>query len=472
MTELKPMIHKFWMNDKCYCLDVNSGTIHVIDELTDKVLDIYDGTNRDAVHKALDTTEDVNELNELLDEIDELIKEGMLFTPMSPDFQLVIDEKPIVKSLCLNIAHDCNLACKYCFASQGDYGGVKRELMSFDVAKRAIDFLVASSDTRQHVEIDFFGGEPLLNWDVVKQCIEYIQEIEKTTNKIFKLTMTTNGMLLTQDKIDYLNKYNVSMVLSLDGRKEVHNRMRPVAGKGSPSYDLISRNLVNAVKQRDGREYFVRGTFTHNNLDFTKDVIAMSDLGFEHLSMEPVVGTEGDYVLQEEDWPIIDKEYDKLAHLYLERQLQGWGEKFNFFHFRMDLYRGPCMAKRLRGCGAGHEYMAIVPNGDIYPCHQFVGKEEYILGNVFDGLKNYDIPKKMRNTHVFTKPTCANCWAKFFCSGGCHANNVTLGGSMDTPYEFGCRLQKKRIECAIMIQAELDEAGVDGSIPHVVGDDR
>ncbi|WP_028257644.1 thioether cross-link-forming SCIFF peptide maturase [Veillonella montpellierensis] len=473
MTELQPMIHKFWMKNKCYCLDVNSGTIHVIDALTDKVLDIYDGANRQAVHDALDATEDARELDELLDEIDELIHAGQLFTPMSKDFQLVIDEKPIVKSLCLNIAHDCNLACKYCFASQGDYGGVKRELMSFDIAKRAIDFLVEASGSRQHCEIDFFGGEPLINWSVVKQCIEYIQDIEKKKNKIFKLTMTTNGMLLTQDKIDYLNKYNVSLVLSLDGRKEVHNSMRPCAGKGqAPSYDLVAKNLVNAVQQREGREYFVRGTFTHNNLDFTKDVIAMSDLGFEHLSMEPVVGEEGEYVLREEDWPTINKEYETLADLYLQRQLDGWGETFNFFHFRMDLYRGPCMAKRLRGCGAGHEYMAIVPNGDIYPCHQFVGKDEYVLGNVFEGIKNQDIPKQMRHTHVFSKPTCAACWAKFFCSGGCHANNVTLGGDMNTPYEFGCRLQKKRIECAIMIQAELDEAGIDGSIPRVVGDDR
>ncbi len=456
MLELKPMIHKFKMKDNYFCLDVNSGIIHVIDELTDRVLDIYTGQNRDEVHQALDATEDVTELNELMDEIDQLIKDEVLFAPMSEEFELVVGEEPIVKALCLNIAHDCNLACKYCFASQGDYGGVKRELMSFDVAKKAVDFLIEKSGTRQHCEIDFFGGEPLLNWDVVKQTVEYIESVQDKHNKIFKLTLTTNGVLLTQDKIDYVNEHNMSLVLSLDGREEVHNAMRPTAG-GTNSYQSVAKNLVNAVKQRDGREYYVRGTYTHKNLDFTKDVLAMSDLGFEHLSMEPVVGEEGDYVLREEDLPILEKEYEKLAEIYLERQKEGWGEKFNFFHFRMDLYRGPCMAKRLRGCGAGHEYMAIVPNGDIYPCHQFVGRDGYVLGNVNEGLKNLDIPREFRNTHVFTKPTCAECWAKFFCSGGCHANNETFGGSIKEPYELGCKLQKKRIECAIMIQAELAE---------------
>lgn len=465
MLELQPMIHKFKMKDEIYCLDVNSGTIHIIDELTDKVLDVYKGHNRADVHAALDTTEDPTELDELLDEIDELIKAGQLLTPMSPDFQLVIDEKPIVKAMCLNIAHDCNLACKYCFASQGDYGGVKRELMPFEVAKRAVDFLIANSGSRQHLEIDFFGGEPLLNWDVVKQTVEYAEEQAKKNNKIMKMTMTTNGVLLNQDKIDYLNDHNMSMVLSLDGREAVHNAMRPVANSGAASYNIIAKNLVNAVKQRNGLEYYVRGTFTHKNLDFVEDVKSLSDLGFEHLSMEPVVGAEGDYVLREEDWPTLSAEYEKLADLYLERQAEGWGERFNFFHFRMDLYRGPCMAKRLRGCGAGHEYMAVVPNGDIYPCHQFVGKDGYVIGTVWEGITNTDIPTQFRNTHVFTKPTCAKCWAKFFCSGGCHANNLSLGGNLETPYEFGCRLQKKRIECAIMIQAKMDEMGLDGSVP-------
>lgn len=459
MEVLQPMIHKFKIKDTLFCLDVNSGIVHVIDELTDKVLDYYKGDNRSEVHAALDKEEDPVELEELMDELDELIKEEMLFAPMSEEFHLVAEEKPVVKALCLNIAHDCNLACQYCFASQGDYGGVKRELMSFDVAKRAVDFLISMSGPRQHCEIDFFGGEPLMNWNVVKQTVEYVESIQDKHDKIFKLTMTTNGMLLSQDKIDYLNDHNLSMVLSLDGREEVHNRMRPSAG-GQDTYKTVSKNLVNAVKQRDGREYYVRGTYTHKNLDFVEDVLAMSDLGFVHLSMEPVVGKEGDYVIQEEDLPTLYKEYERLADIYLERQRAGKGDEFNFFHFNMDLYRGPCMAKRLRGCGAGHEYMAVVPNGDIYPCHQFVGKEGYVIGNVFEGLKNYDLPKEFRNTHVMTKPTCASCWAKFFCSGGCHANNEAFAGTIQEPYELSCKLQKKRIECALMIQAELamDEA--------------
>ena len=467
--KIQPMIHKYIMKGLYMLLDVNSGIVNVIDKLAYDVLDTYKGNNKEAVYTALAGTYTRDELTETMDELDELIKEEMLFAPMCESFKVVADEKPVVKSLCLNIAHDCNLRCKYCFASQGDYDTNKRELMSFDVAKRAVDFLIKMSGPRQHCEIDFFGGEPLLNWDVVKQTVEYIESIQEKHNKIFKLTLTTNGMLLTQDKIDYVNEHKMSLVLSLDGRESVHNAMRPVAGSGAESYKYIAKNLINAVKQRHGLEYYVRGTYTHKNLDFTKDVMAMSDLGFEHLSMEPVVGEEGDYVLREEDWPALEKEYEKLADIYLERQLEGWGEKFNFFHFRMDLYRGPCMAKRLRGCGAGHEYMAIVPNGDIYPCHQFVGKDGYVLGNVYDGLQNTEIPKDFRNTHVFSKPTCAECWAKFFCSGGCHANNITLGGDLETPYEFGCRLQKKRIECAIMIQAELEQAGIDGSIPVALG---
>lgn len=467
---LEPMIHRFQMKGKYYVLDVNSGIIHVIDALTDAVLAIYNGSNKKEVIEALIGKEFPSEngvevvtkesLLELLDEIDELIEAEMLFASMSEDFKLTASEAPIVKALCLNIAHDCNLACKYCFASQGDYGGVKRELMPFDVAKRAVDFLIAQSGPRKHLEIDFFGGEPLMNWDVVKQTVEYAEAEGKKHNKIFKLTMTTNGLLLNQEKIDYLNDHKMSMVLSLDGREEVHNRMRPSAG-GKDTYHPIAENLVNAVKQRDGLEYYVRGTYTHKNLDFVDDVMALSDLGFVHLSMEPVVGEEHEeYALKKEDLPILEKEYEKLADIYLERQLNGTGDKFNFFHYHMDLYRGPCMSKRLRGCGAGHEYMAIVPNGDIYPCHQFVGKEDYILGNVYDGLQESVWPKKFRDTNVFTKEICSTCWAKFFCSGGCHANNVTLGGNLETPFELGCKLQKKRIECAMMIAAELEEANL------------
>lgn len=450
--QMKTLIHKFHLNGTYILLDVNSGVVNVIDEMTYRVLDTYKGSNRKETLVLLSSQYDKDSLIECLDELDELIRQELLFAPMSEKFELVAAEKPIVKALCLNIAHDCNLRCRYCFASSGAYGGSKRELMSFDVAKRAIDFLIANSGTRQHCEVDFFGGEPLLNFDVVKDIIAYIREQEEIHNKIFKLTLTTNGMLLDKEKVAYLNDNHISMVLSLDGRKEVHDSMRPnVAGQGS--YETVLKNLQYAVQHRNGEEYYVRGTYTAKNLDFTNDVVSMADAGFDELSMEPVIGEDGDYIITEEHLPRIKEEYETLTKEFLKRKFSGRG--FNFFHFNVDLYRGPCMAKRLRGCGAGHEYMAITPNGDIYPCHQFVGDESYIIGTVYDGLTNFDIPKTFRETNVLTKDQCIDCWAKFFCSGGCHANNIKLGGSINEPYKLSCELQKKRIECALLIQAEL-----------------
>ena len=450
--QMKTLIHKFHLNGTYILLDVNSGVVNVIDEMTYRVLDTYKGSNRKETLVLLSSQYDKDSLIECLDELDELIRQELLFAPMSEKFELVAAEKPIVKALCLNIAHDCNLRCRYCFASSGAYGGSKRELMSFDVAKRAIDFLIANSGTRQHCEVDFFGGEPLLNFDVVKDIIAYIREQEEIHNKIFKLTLTTNGMLLDKEEVAYLNDNHISMVLSLDGRKEVHDSMRPnVAGQGS--YETVLKNLQYAVQHRNGEEYYVRGTYTAKNLDFTNDVVSMADAGFDELSMEPVIGEDGDYIITEEHLPRIKEEYETLTKEFLKRKFSGRG--FNFFHFNVDLYRGPCMAKRLRGCGAGHEYMAITPNGDIYPCHQFVGDESYIIGTVYDGLTNFDIPKTFRETNVLTKDQCIDCWAKFFCSGGCHANNIKLGGSINEPYKLSCELQKKRIECALLIQAEL-----------------
>lgn len=450
--QMKTLIHKFHLNGTYILLDVNSGVVNVIDEMTYRVLDTYKGSNRKETLVLLSSQYDKDSLIECLDELDELIRQELLFAPMSEKFEIVAAEKPIVKALCLNIAHDCNLRCRYCFASSGAYGGSKRELMSFDVAKRAIDFLIANSGTRQHCEVDFFGGEPLLNFDVVKDIIAYIREQEEIHNKIFKLTLTTNGMLLDKEKVAYLNDNHISMVLSLDGRKEVHDSMRPnVAGQGS--YETVLKNLQYAVQHRNGEEYYVRGTYTAKNLDFTNDVVSMADAGFDELSMEPVIGEDGDYIITEEHLPRIKEEYETLTKEFLKRKFSGRG--FNFFHFNVDLYRGPCMAKRLRGCGAGHEYMAITPNGDIYPCHQFVGDESYIIGTVYDGLTNFDIPKTFRETNVLTKDQCIDCWAKFFCSGGCHANNIKLGGSINEPYKLSCELQKKRIECALLIQAEL-----------------
>lgn len=451
--QINPMIHKYCQNGTYMLLDVNSGIINVIDKVTYDILDIYDGTNKDAVYEALGTTYSQRELDESLAELDELIGKEMLFAPMCDNFKVVAEEEPVIKSLCLNIAHDCNLRCKYCFASQGDYDTHKRELMSFDVAKRAVDLLIRSTEgKRQHCEIDFFGGEPLMNFDVVKQTIEYIREQEKIHNKIFKLSLTTNGMLLDPAKVKYLTDQHISLILSLDGRPEVHNRMRPDAG-GRDSYDTCAWNQVYAAKHRNGEEYYVRGTYTKYNLDFTEDVRHMADLGFEGLSMEPVVGDDLSYAITDDDLPRIFDEYDRLTDFYLQRYDEG--RPFIYYHFIMDLYRGPCIAKRLRGCGAGHEYMCVVPNGDIYPCHQFVGQDGYVIGNVYEGVTNDTLPALFRDMHVLNKPECCKCWAKFFCSGGCHANNIKYGGNIQTPYELSCRIQKKRIECAMYIQAKL-----------------
>ena len=451
--QINPMIHKYCQTGTYMLLDVNSGIINVIDKVTYDILDIYDGTNKDAVYEALGTTYSQRELDESLAELDELIGKEMLFAPMCDNFKVVAEEEPVIKSLCLNIAHDCNLRCKYCFASQGDYDTHKRELMSFDVAKRAVNLLIRSTEgKRQHCEIDFFGGEPLMNFDVVKQTIEYIREQEKIHNKIFKLSLTTNGMLLDPAKVKYLTDQHISLILSLDGRPEVHNRMRPDAG-GRDSYDTCARNQVYAAKHRNGEEYYVRGTYTKYNLDFTEDVRHMADLGFEGLSMEPVVGDDLSYAITDDDLPRIFDEYDRLTDFYLQRYDEG--RPFIYYHFIMDLYRGPCIAKRLRGCGAGHEYMCVVPNGDIYPCHQFVGQDGYVIGNVYEGVTNDTLPALFRDMHVLNKPECCKCWAKFFCSGGCHANNIKYGGNIQTPYELSCRIQKKRIECAMYIQAKL-----------------
>jgi len=454
MTEkIRPMIHKYCQNGTYMLLDVNSGIMNVIDKMTYDILDVYNGSNRDKVLEKFISIYAQKDIEQVLDELDELIKKEMLFAPMCESFEVVAEEEPVIKSLCLNIAHDCNLRCKYCFASTGDYDTHKRELMSFDVAKHAVDLLIESTkNKRQHCEIDFFGGEPLMNFDVVKQTISYIREQEMIHDKIFKLSLTTNGMLLDDEKISYLTDNHISLILSLDGRPEVHDRMRPDVG-GHGSYKRCAENQVKAAERRNGEEYYVRGTYTKYNLDFTEDVRHMADLGFKGLSMEPVVGDDLSYAITEEDLPEIYSEYDRLTNFYLKRYNEG--RPFVYYHFIMDLYRGPCIAKRLRGCGAGHEYMCVVPNGDIYPCHQFVGQDGYVIGNVYAGVTDQKLPKIFRDTHVLNKPTCVKCWAKFFCSGGCHANNIKYGGAIETPYELSCHIQKKRIECAMYIQAVL-----------------
>lgn len=447
---VKPMIHRFRQNGMNIVLDVNSGIVHVTDDMTYEILGVYDGTNAELAHEKFDETYGADEVSEILSLLDGLIQKEQLFAPMDPNYQVAIEDKPIIKALCLNIAHDCNLRCKYCFAGQGGYGQW-RMLMSFDVARRAVDFLIAHSGPRQHCELDFFGGEPLMNWHVIRQTVSYIRQQEKKHNKIIKLSLTTNGMLLDEEKVRYLTENHIALILSLDGRRDMHDRMRPDVN-GNGTYDRILKNLQYCVAHRDGEEYYVRGTYTRHNLDFTTDVLDMVDKGFPALSMEPVVGDPSEeYTIQKEDLPEICAEYEKLAKVFIAREEEG--RPFFYFHFNMDLWRGPCLPKRLRGCGAGHEYLAVVPNGDIYPCHQFVGRDGYVIGNVFEGLKNMKMMREFRENHVFTKPTCVDCWARFFCSGGCHANNEMYAGDIHKPFDITCEIQKKRIECALMIQA-------------------
>ena len=447
---VKPMIHRFQQNGMNIVMDVNSGIVHVVDDVTYKVLAYYNGTNRGMVLANLDKDYEEAELNEVMDDLDELIAKEVLFAPMDKNYKMAIEDRPIIKALCINIAHDCNLRCQYCFAGQGGYGQW-RMLMSFDVARRAVDFLIAHSGPREHCELDFFGGEPLMNWHVVQQTIDYVHKQEKKHGKKIKMSLTTNGLLLDKEKVKYLTDNHISLILSLDGRKEMHDRMRPgVHGEGT--YDEIVKNLQYCVANRKGEEYYVRGTFTRYNMDFTTDVIDMLDKGFPAVSMEPVVGEDtADYSIKEEDLPRVKAEYDRLAKLFIAREEEG--RPFFFFHFNMDLWKGPCLPKRLRGCGAGHEYLAVVPNGDIYPGHQFVGREGYVIGNVYEGLKNFKMMRDFRMNHVFSKPECVDCWAKFFCSGGCHANNEAFAGDIHKPFHITCEIQKKRVECAMMIQA-------------------
>lgn len=443
-------IHKFFLNGMYIMLDINSGAVHVIDKIVYDIMDIFTGNNDQEVIAALGGKYERGELREVMAELRLLIEQEQLFAPdisVPPTFS----DKPLVKSLCLHVAHDCNLRCKYCFAGTGDFGH-DRSFMSIEVGKRAVDFIIENSGPRRNCEIDFFGGEPLMNMDTVKAVVDYVRKREAETGKVFKLTLTTNGVLLNDANIKFLNDNNISLVLSLDGRREVHDNMRPhVDGRGS--YDRILANIRKAVESRNGENYYLRGTFTAYNLDFAADVLAMADQGFKLLSVEPVVAKDCDYALEEEHLPKLFQQYEELAIEYLNRKLAGDG--FEFFHFNLDINNGPCVAKRLSGCGAGHEYFAVTPDGDLYPCHQFVGREKYKLGTVFDGVKSSELPTKFRQAHVLNKPECAGCWARFYCSGGCHANAELFSGDIYQPYKIGCELQKKRLECALMIQAKI-----------------
>lgn len=463
------MIHQYKNNGYNIVLDVCSGAVHVVDDLCYDVIahlnEQNDKHTADTLKKP-ETMEDLKaalsehyceeELQDALADVIEITQEGRLFT--EDVYESVIGDvkkrKTVVKALCLHIAHDCNLACKYCFAEEGEYHG-RRALMSYEVGKKALDFLIANSGSRRNLEVDFFGGEPLMNWQVVKDLVAYGRQQEKLHDKNFRFTLTTNGVLLNDEVQEFVNKEMDNVVLSLDGRKEINDNMRPFRnGKGS--YDLIVPKFQKLADSRNQERYYVRGTFTRNNLDFSEDILHYADLGFKQMSIEPVVGEETDpYAIRKEDLPQIFEEYDKLAKIMIEREKEGKG--FNFFHFMIDLEGGPCLSKRLSGCGSGTEYLAVTPWGDFYPCHQFVGQEEFLMGNVDDGIVKPEIADEFRGCNVYTKEKCKNCFAKFYCSGGCMANAYNFHGTIHDAYEIGCEMQRKRVECAIMMKAALAE---------------
>ncbi|MBP3620213.1 MAG: thioether cross-link-forming SCIFF peptide maturase [Lachnospiraceae bacterium] len=453
------MVHQYKNNGYNIVLDVCSGSVHVVDELVYDMIAMFSDKSKEEIANAIkETYGDTYSEEDIADaysDIEELISNGQLFTE-DVYKDVIIDfkkRKTVVKALCLHIAHDCNLACKYCFADEGEYHGQKRELMSLEVGKKAIDFLIENSGNRVNLEVDFFGGEPLMNFDVVKEIVAYGRSKEKAANKNFRFTLTTNGVLLSDEVIEFCNKEISNVVLSLDGRKCIHDDMRPTRnGKGS--YDIIVPKFKEFVEKRGDKSYYVRGTFTRHNLDFVEDFKLMADLGFKEISIEPVVAADGlDYTIREEDIDRICEEYDKLALDIIERHKAG--KPVTFFHYMLDLNGGPCVYKRLSGCGSGTEYLAVTPTGELYPCHQFVGIEDFSMGNVFDGVKREDIVDDFKLCNVYAKDKCKDCFARFYCSGGCAANSYQFHGSILDAYDIGCKLQQKRVECAIMIKAAL-----------------
>lgn len=457
------MVHQYKLNGYNIVLDTCSGSVHTVDEVAYDIIAMYKTHTREEIvekiladyaHLADVTREDVEEC---LDDVASLEAAGKLFSKDAYEglAKTYKNNSKVIKALCLHVAHTCNLNCSYCFASQGKYQG-DRALMSFEVGKQAFDFLIANSGTRRNLEVDFFGGEPLMNWDVVKQLVAYARSVEKKYNKNFRFTLTTNGVLVDDEVIEFANREMSNVVLSLDGRKEVNDHFRrDYAGKGS--YDTIVPKFQRFVEKRGGKNYYVRGTFTHNNVDFTNDIFHMADLGFTELSMEPVVCPPDDpYALTEEDMPKIFEQYEILAKEMIKRKKEGRG--FTFYHYMLDLKNGPCIYKRITGCGSGTEYMAVTPWGELYPCHQFVGDSKYSLGDVWNGVKNTAVQDEFRSCNAYARPECNDCWARLYCSGGCAANAYHATGSIGGIYRYGCELFKKRIECAVMMQvAEAEE---------------
>ena len=452
------MIHRYKNNGYNIVLDVNSGCVHVVDDIAYDAIGLYDEGACDICGVLMERHPDESreDIEELISEIESLKDNGELFSEdIYEDY--IFDagsRETVVKALCLHIAHDCNLACRYCFAGEGEYHG-RTALMSAEVGKKALDFLVAESGNRRNLEVDFFGGEPLMNFEVVKEIVRYGRELEKMHDKRFRFTLTTNGVLLNDEIMEFANREMSNLVLSIDGRRKVHDRMRP-SRNGKGSYDVILPKFKKAAESRNQTDYYVRGTFTHFNTDFCEDVLHLADLGFKQISVEPVVAPPSEeYAITEEDVPKICGEYDRLASEMLKREREGKG--FNFFHFMIDLKGGPCVYKRLSGCGSGTEYLAVTPWGDIYPCHQFVGNEQFLLGNIEEGIKKKDICADFKLCNVYSKPKCRDCFAKFYCSGGCAANAYNFHGSILEAYDIGCMLQKKRVECALMLQAARNE---------------
>ncbi|MCK8059058.1 MULTISPECIES: thioether cross-link-forming SCIFF peptide maturase [unclassified Fusibacter] len=451
------MIHQFKKNGWFFVLDVNSGAVHSVDELVYDLLPGYGKHSKEDIIKEFSGKYETSLIEDALGEIDTLKSENMLFTENTyVSSEKFLHREPVVKALCLHVAHDCNIRCEYCFAAQGNFEG-ERLLMPLEIGKNALKFLVERSGSRRQLEVDLFGGEPLMNWEVCKQLVTYGRELEKEYNKVIRFTLTTNGTLLDDEKIEYINENFHNVVLSIDGKKETNDKMRPtVNGKGT--YDIIVPKFKKLIDGRGGKSYYVRGTFTRHNLEFDKDVIHLADLGFTETSVEPVVGDPNDpFTIREQDLVQVFESYDRLAEDMVSKL--GTENAFRFFHFTIDFSQGPCLIKRVSGCGAGSEYLAITPEGDIYPCHQFVGNEDFKLGNITEKSFDNSMTSDFHEAHVENKEACKACWAKYYCSGGCHANAYNFNDSLFKPYEIGCEMEKKRIENAIYLQAETVTRG-------------
>ncbi|MDY5912521.1 MAG: thioether cross-link-forming SCIFF peptide maturase [Inconstantimicrobium porci] len=451
------LIHKFYLDDSYYVIDVNSGSLHVVDEMIYDMLGDADKLQdkNDIINK-LKNKYPTEELEEAYLELAELKEQGMLYSKdLYEDIALNDDSENYIKALCLNVVHDCNLRCKYCFADEGEYHGCRKP-MSAEIGKKAIDYVIRKSGPRHNIEVDLFGGEPMMVFDTIKEIVDYARVQEKIHNKNIRFTMTTNCTLLNEERMEYLDKNMGNIVMSLDGRKEVNDAVR-VRADGTGSYDRILPNIKSMIARRDkSKQYYVRGTFTRNNTDFFEDVLSLANEGFTEISVEPVVlPDESPLSLRKEDIPMICEQYDKLYYEMVKRNKEG--KPFKFYHFNIDLNGGPCVYKRISGCGAGHEYVAVTPDGEIYPCHQFVGNKDFLLGTIFDDDLREDIIDDFKKAHIYNKPKCRNCWARFYCSGGCQANNFNFNGDIHIPYEIGCELQKKRIECAIALKSKLSE---------------